>query len=298
MLAVLALAPLPAACGSDQGGSGSARRLLERAAQKTAKSADVKVEFAATLKGVDELEGPLKLTLEGPFRSNGAATLPDLDWRLRGEAGGKRLDARLVTIPDNVFVEYRGTAYEVGEQLIERLNQRLREGRTDPRELRGLGFDASRWIEDPEVSDAEVGGVPTRRVSGELDVRALLEGLDKLFRSPAVSGQLPPGATPPRIPQDVADKVEDAVKDARTETDVGRDDGIMRRNLVELRFEIPEDQRSRLNGLEGGEIKMLFEQSDVNGAQHVTPPSGARPIEELLGTLGIPPELFLAPGFR
>ena len=241
---------------------------------------------------------PVKFSLEDPYRSNGRAKLPDLDWKLHGEAAGKSLDARLVAVPDNAFVEYGGTTYEVGERLIGMLSRQLEGNQTDPKELQRLGFDTSAWFKDPEVSDAEVGGVPTKRISGEVDVRKALEDLDRLFRSPAVTGQLPPGASAPRIPQHAIDEIDDAVKESHLETDVGRDDGIMRRNSFELNFEVPSDQRDSLKGLQGGELKLLLELGDVNGDQHVTPPSGARPIEELLRRIGIPPELLLGPGFR
>jgi hypothetical protein len=297
LLAVLALAPIAAGCGVDTGDGGAARDLLQRASETPPRSADVKFELEASLDGVKELGGPVRLTLAGPVRSNGQGTLPDLDWRVHGEAAGKELDARLVTVPDNAFIEYRGTTYEVGEQLMGSITSRLPRGQTDPKELRGLGLDASAWIEDAEVSDAEVGGVPTRRISGEVDVRKLLEGLDRLFRSPAVGGQLPPGASPPRIPESAIDQIEDAVKEAHLETDVGRDDGIMRRNAFDVRFEVPEDLRDRAKGLRGGKLKLLLELTDVNGSQRVTPPSGARPIDELLQSLGIPPGLLLGPGF-
>jgi hypothetical protein len=297
LLAALALALVPSACGSNEGDAGSARELLKHATEHMAKSANLKFELEASLEGVDELKGPVKLGLEGPYRSNGQGKLPDFDWKLHGEAAGKSLDARLVAVGGNAFVEYGGTTYEVGQQLMGKLSQQLGRNQTDPQELRRLGFDASEWLKDPEESDAEAGGVPTKRVSGELDVRKALEDLDKLFRSPAVSGQLPPGGAAPRIPQDAIDKIEDAVKDSHIEADVGRDDGLLRRESFELRFEVPSDQRDRLKGLEGGELKTTIELGDVNGDQQVTPPSGARPIEELLRRIGIPPELLLGPGF-
>jgi hypothetical protein len=301
LVAALAVALLVAACGdgSSGGTSGdaSATKLLAGATKQTAKSADVKLELTADLKGVDEAKGPVKLKLEGPYRSNGGGAMPDLDWKVNAEAGGRKLAARLITVPDNAFVEYHGTTYEVGQQVMRKLTSQLEQHRNDPKQLRSLGLDASKWIKDPQVSDEEVGGVATKRVSGDVDVRKLLEGLNELFASPSVGGQLPPGPATPRLSKRTIDQVVDAVDNAQVETDVGRDDGIMRRNSTEVSFEVPEDERTGVKGLQGGEIKFLFEQSDVNGDQHVTAPSGARPIDELLRAIGIPPELLLGPGF-
>jgi hypothetical protein len=287
LVAVLAMALVPSACGSGSGDAGSAGDLLKRASRETAKSADVKVELEAELKGVDEVNGPLKLKLEGPYRSNGAAALPDLDWRMHAEGAGKSFDARLITVRDNAYIEYQGATYEVGTQLISSLTAQLQRNRTDPKELRSLGLDASGWIEDADVSDAEVGGVATKRISGDVDVRKMLEGIGRLLaKDPSAA----------RLPESTIDEIADAVKEAHVETDVGRDDGIMRRSSAELRFEVPEARRAGAKGLEGGELKVLFEQTDVNGDQRVTPPSGARPIQELLRGFGIPPELLLGPG--
>lgn len=286
VLAALALALL-AACGASGGGA-SADELLQRASKQTAKSADVRFELEATLKGVKELDGPLKLSFTGPYRSNGDKTLPDLDWKLHAEGGGETFDARVVTTRENAWVEYRGQTYEVGEQLVSGLSAQLQRQPSQ----QDLRLSVPEWFGDTEVEDAEVGGVPTRRVSGDVDVRKVLESVDRLLRQSSTAGQ-----PVPRLTEQTMDEVEDAVKSAHVETDVGRADGILRRNTMELAFEVPEERRASAKGLEGGDLKILFEQTDVNGDQRVTPPSGARPISELLRSFGVPPEALLGPGF-
>lgn len=294
VLAALVLALAIAACGGDGGGSGggdSADELLQKASKQTAKSADVKFELEASLKGsAKELDGPVKLSFSGPYRSNGAKTLPDLDWKIHAEGGGEDFDARVITTRDNAWVEYQGETYEVGEQLISSLGAQMQRQQADPEELRSIGV--SEWFDDPDVEDAEVGGVPTRRVSGDVDVRKVLESVDKVLRKSAAAAQ-----PVPRLTEQTMDEIEEAVKTAHVETDVGRDDGILRRNTMELSFEVPEDRRASARGLEGGDLSVLFEQTDVNGDQRVTAPSGARPISELLRGFGIPPEALLGPGF-
>jgi hypothetical protein len=286
VLAALALALL-AACGASGGGA-SADELLQRASKQTAKSADVRFELEATLKGVKELDGPLKLSFTGPYRSNGDKTLPDLDWKLHAEGGGESFDARVVTTRENAWVEYRGQTYEVGEQLVSGLSAQLQRQPSQ----QDLRLSVPEWFGDTEVEDAEVGGVATRRVSGDVDVRKVLESVDRLLRQSSTAGQ-----PVPRLTEQTMDEIEDAVKSAHVEIDVGRDDGILRRTTMELAFEVPEERRASAKGLEGGDLKILFEQTDVNGDQRVTPPSGARPISELLRSFGVPPEALLGPGF-
>lgn len=302
LVAALALALVVVACGGgESGGSGgdseSAAKLLQQASKKPAKSADVKFSLEADLKGVAQLDGPVKLSFEGPYRSNGKGAMPDLDWKVRGAAAGTSIEARAITLRDNAYVQYQGTTYEVGRELVAKLNQQLKSGRAGQQQLSALGLDTSKWIRDAKVEDGEAGGVPTKHITGDVDVRKLLEGLNKLFQSPSVTGQLPPGAATPKLSRQTIDEVAAAVKDAGVEADVGRDDGIMRRSATDISFDVPEKRRAELKGLEGGTVKFSFEQSDVNGDQKVTAPSGARPIAELLRRIGIPPEMLLGPGF-
>jgi hypothetical protein len=293
LLAALVLALVPAACGGDGGGSGgggSAEEVLDRASKQTAKSADVKFELEASLNGAEDLQGPVKLSFSGPYRSNGAKALPDLDWSIHAEGDGEKFDARLVTTRDNAWVEYEGQTYEVGEQLISGLSSQLQRQQAQPQDLRSLS--TGEWFDDPEVEDAEVGGAPTRRVSGDVDVRKVLESVDEVMQKSAPAGQ-----PVPRLTEQMMDEIDDAVKTAHVETDVGRDDGILRRTAIQVAFEVPEERRESADGLQGGDVRLVFEQSNVNGDQRVEPPSGARPISELLRGFGIPPEALLGPGF-
>jgi hypothetical protein len=164
-------------------------------------------------------------------------------------------------------------------------------------ELKRLGLNPSNIIKNAKVEDGEAGGVETHHISGDIDVRKFLESLNKLFQSPAFSNQLPPGAAKPSLSPQTISEIEQAVKEAHVETDVGKDDGILRKSGMDMSFEVPSDKRSQVDNVEGGSFKFSVEQSDVNGDQSVTPPTGARPITELLQKIGIPPQLLQGPGF-
>jgi len=268
--ALLALALL-GGCG-ESGNADSARKVLERAGHTPAESGDLKLELGAKLDGVEQLDGPLKLSLRGPFRSNGPRALPDLDWRMHAEASGKRVDLRVITVRDNAFVEYGGRTYEVGRELVRRY---LRQSTGRQRDLRRLGVDASGWLRDPEVEDEGAN----RTVTGELDVGAMLTDVNRLIRG------LPQGRP---LPERTVARVEDAVKRADLEVVVGRDD-VLRRSGFDVEFEVPEDLRARAKGLEGGDLRLRLEQSNVNGDQRIIEPTGARPLSELLGGFGLSP---------
>jgi hypothetical protein len=304
LAAALALALFVAACGGDSGGGSSssdgksATQLLQAASKKPAKSADMKLSFEADVKGSSDLKGPIKLNLEGPYKSNGTGALPDLDWKVKAEGDGKSFEARLISMKDNAWVEYQGTTYEVGTQLVGKLNQQLKQNQSKQQQsIQRLGINPANIIKNAKVEDGEAGGVDTNHVSGDIDVPKLLELVNKLIKSPSVNSQLPPGAATQSLsPQTIAD-IDQAVKEAHVEADVGKSDGILRKSAMDMSFDVPEDKRSRVDNVEGGSFKFSLEQSDVNGGQSVTAPTGARPITELLQRLGIPPQLLQGPGF-
>lgn len=156
LVAVLALAG--AGCGSDGdgGGSGEARALLARAFDKGPEAGDLALELRADLEGIRSLDGPLRLRLDGPFRSAGAARFPLLDWDVGFDGAGQRLSGGVIATGDNAFLRFQGRAYEVGEEAFRQITQSLppRE-RKRPPGLGSLGLDPASWLEDPKVSDGE-----------------------------------------------------------------------------------------------------------------------------------------------
>ena len=279
-LAAAALAVLLlGGCGSDEGGAGSAKTVLERASRTPAKSADVKLGLDLKLDGVERLKQPVKVRLSGPYRSNGRKALPDLDWHMRVQAGGMNVAFRVVTTRDNAFVAYGGTTYEVGKDLVRRYRDQRRTQKQQ-REIRKLGIDASGWLQDGKVED------DGRKVSGDLDVRRMLADVNRIL------AKLPQGH---QVTQRTIDQVDDAVKDASLEVRVGADH-ILRSSRFDMRFELPDELRSKAKGLRSGQLSFHYEQANVNGNQRITPPSGARPISELLRAFGVPPEALRGPG--
>jgi len=276
-LVALLVVALLGGCGSDtKSDTGSAQDVLKRAAQTPAKSADLKLAMQLRLDGVSQLKGPLKLTVTGPTRSNGRRKLPDLDWRIHVQGAGKKAALRLVATGDNAYVSYGGQTYEVGQQLVRRFMSKSQ--RNAPQKIR---LDASHWLKDGKVGD---GG---RSVSGQLDVRKMLADVNRL------AAKLPRGH---QLDKKTIGQVDDAVKDASIQFRVG-DDHILRSSHFDVRFELPDELRSRAKGLKGGRLQFTTQQSNVNGNQHVTAPSGARPLTELLQRFGVPPGALLGPGF-
>jgi hypothetical protein len=266
-------------CGGDSGNAGSAKTIIERASRTPAKSADVKLGLELKLDGVRELPQPVKLSLSGPYRSNGAKQLPDLDWRMRVQAAGKNVALRVVTVRDNAFVEYAGTTYEVGKGLVRRY-RRQSQARRQQDDIRKLGIDSSRWLTDGKVEDNG------RKVSGAIDVRRMLGDVNRIL------AKLPRGH---RLPSRTIDQIDEAVKQANIEVRVGADH-ILRSSRLGLSFELPDELRAKARGLRSGRLSFHYEQANVNVGQKITAPSGARPLSELLQGFGVPPGALLGPG--
>lgn len=276
LLALVAVALL-GGCGSDtKSDTGSAQDVLKRAAQTPANSADLKLAMQLRLDGVPQLKRPLKLTVTGPTRSNGRRKLPDVDWRIRAQGAGKKVALRLIATGGNAYVSYEGQTFEVGRQLVRRFMSQSQ--RNAPQKVR---LDASHWLKDGQVGDNG------RKVSGQLDVRKMLADVNRL------AAKLPRGH---QIDKKTIDQVEEAVRDASVQFRVGADH-ILRSSAFDLRFELPDNLRSKARGLKGGRLQFTTQQTNVNGNQHVTAPSGARPLTELLQRFGVPPGALLGPGF-
>ena len=129
IIATLALAAVAAGCGGG-GGSGSsedAEALLNKAFAQEVDSADLKIDMSADLEGVQQLNGPISLTIEGPYKSQGKEKLPLFDWDVSVQGGGQSFAGGLVVTADNAFVEFQGTNYEVGTELFQQFAAQVEE---------------------------------------------------------------------------------------------------------------------------------------------------------------------------
>jgi hypothetical protein len=279
--ALLALLVL-AGCGSD--GGESATQLLDRGFATDVRSGVITVEAELRLDGLAGLAGPFLTSMEGSFEGGGPTELPDMDMDFRATGMGRDFAGRVVITGDNAWVEYEGTTYEAGEQLWGELQRAIEEPQPGmPRTFAEAGIDPLDWLEDLETDGGEeVAGVETTKVTGNVDVGALLRDLIRL------SGE--------QLPESVVRQVEDAVEDISITGWIGEDD-IWRRVSAEAAFEVPEGQRESAGGLSGGRVTLEMELAEPNEPVEIDPPAGGRSLDELLRRLGIPPEQLLGPGF-
>jgi hypothetical protein len=281
LIALLALA----GCGG--GNDEEASGLLERGFSTDVRSGVATVDAELELDGIEGFEGPLRLTLDGPFEVAGGdpTDLPNLDMDFHASGAGQAFAGRVVLTRENAWVEYGGSTYEVGEELWAQLRETLDEqSRGQPETFAEAGLDPLDWVDGAKVEGEErVSGVRATKVRGTLDVEAFLRDSNELSR-----GQ--------RVPESTLRDVEDVIDDVEFEAWIGADD-IWRRVATEAVFEVPEEERDSVGGLEGGRLSLEVELDDPNEPVAIDEPPDARPLEELLRRLGVPPEALLGPGF-
>jgi hypothetical protein len=281
LVAALALA----GCGST-GNDEEAADLLERGFSTDVRSGVVSMDAELELEGVDQFDEPLRLELEGPVGSVSPTRMPDLDMEFRASGLGQSYEGRVVLTRRNAWVILGDETYEVGEEAWGNVLETLESAEEGPTTFAEAGADPLGWVEDAETDGNEqVGGVSTAKVTGRLDVEDILRDLNKFIAEPDE-----------RIPTDAINELSEYLGDVDFEAWVGRD-GIWRRVTSEVEFEVPEEQRDRVGGLEGGRMEVEMELDDPNEPVEIEGPAHGRPIDELLRELGIPPELLLGPGF-
>jgi hypothetical protein len=146
--------------------------------------------------------------------------------------------------------------------------------------------------EAKDEGEEEIAGVNTRHVSGKLDVEAVMRNLNQFVRKSGAALGGATGQTPPK-PLTEADirKVGEVVRDPTFHVYVGKDDDIIRRVAGKIEFDVPEQSRQSLGGIESGSIEFEVELAKVNGDQQIEPPANPRPLSALTESLGGTPGL-------
>lgn|SRR5215218_391600 len=286
--AFLALAA--AGCGGDDGDDASAQTddpiaLLETAASKPLKSAEVRMKGAANIPGFPILGDNLSVSASGPIEWSGSG-VPEADLKVTLRAGGQTFPARLTAIDGRVYVSFQGLSYEADPELIEALPlHRADEGATS---LRKLGIDPADWLTNAKVEDGEdIGGDSTQLVTGTVDKRAVLADLTEAIESPEVQDEIDatPGAKAlPKLDADTLDKVAEQLGDVHVEVNVD-EEGYARRVLAELDFKVPETVKDA--AFDHGTIALELVIEKVGAKVAVQPPANPRPLSDLLDFAGL-----------
>jgi hypothetical protein len=216
--------------------------------------------------------------LTGPADNLDSGGLPSFDWRVRtSDDTGGRFDGRLISTGRNIFVRYRGTTYEAGEDLVAQLvHFETEDGVPESlADLRRLGLDFESWFKDTSARrDAQVDGEPTARVTGQIDVSAALADLQEAaVKLPGLGG----------LHGIAGEDVDQLISDARFALDAGRDDGKLRRLAVTMPL-----SHQGLGGDTGGVVRVVLTLHEVDRPVTIQAPSSGRPITDLLPKIAAP----------
>src|SRR3954467_12337531 len=146
LISLALLAALLAACGG--GSSSNVNDTLDKAFSTPIKSARIDLEVTLQLNGVKQLNGPIKLSVQGPYESGGSQTIPKTDWDIAASAAGQNFSAGFISTGDNAWVGFQGQNYEVGEQAVAQINRQIKQaaGQNKQKGLSQFGIDPRNWL--------------------------------------------------------------------------------------------------------------------------------------------------------
>jgi hypothetical protein len=288
LFALLFAALVLASCGGGDDRE-NVQDLLDKAFSSSMKSADLKVDASIQVKGSPSLDKPLRINATGPFRTNdGKLPSADIELKIGTDAGGQTITTGFLSTGDRAFVKFQDVYYEQPRAQVAKANASIARQKGKRGSLRSLGLDPRSWLaEAKDEGEDEIAGVKTRHISGTLDVEAVMRNLNKFVRRSGTTLGDATGQAPPQ-PLSEADiqQVGQVVHDPTFNVYVGEDDDIIRRVAGKIEFDVPEQSRQSLGGIQSGSIEFQVEFQNVNGNQAIEAPAHARPISTLTRSLG------------
>jgi hypothetical protein len=262
------------ACVAGCGGSSRANQVMSDAAANLGRLRSGDLTLRLVLSPREGTKGRIGFELRGPFALRPGG-LPVAKIAYTQIAGAHKGSATFISTGTKAYAEVNGKAYELPASSTNALRQAAG-GSGGSNSFGQLRID--NWVKHPVVADGgQVGGAPTTRVSGDLDVVAAANGLLDLLR------QL--GRSAPRIEGDQAKQLENAVKSSSFQLWSGRDDHLLRRLLLkaDLGLDTPQSLRRVLGDVVGATIDFELAVSNPNKPVSVPPPTNPLPSSQLPG---------------
>jgi len=306
--ALLALATAFTACGEDGGGNSGAnpQTVLDNATLQGIESGNLDLSIGVDARG--EGGGNVDVSLSGPFQGKGDAggeQLPQLDMTVKadGSMDGDDVDFEggLTLLANSAYVNYEGTEYEVDPTTFSFVKSAIQQAQRQNNAQSQIPDvtacqDAVGRLRVGDFVDnlsnegtADVGGVGTTHVSGDLNVGGAIDAFVEISKDPACAeqfggaGQLPSEA---ELNQ-AKSQAESALKTAGVDVYVG-DDDIVRRISAELTIEPPRGSGGD-DGPESVDLTIDMTIEGVNEEQEIEAPGESKPLNELFLKLGINP---------
>jgi hypothetical protein len=294
LLASMALVACGGGDKADTGGKAvSSTSDPQKILDDTFSGGDKKVEsgkFDLTMKlnatgGGSTLNGPIDVKLSGPFQSLGKGKVPKFDINLEFTGAGQNIKAGVTSTGEKGFINFNGQDYAVGDDVFKQFTQGYEQAQSQNKSsggtLKELGITPQDWLKDPKVDGgSSVGGTDTVKVSGAIDVPAMLDDINTLLSKAGSLGIPNTGQIPSKLTSAQIKQVEEAVKTADVEIETGKDDSILRRIAFTLAIDDPSGS--------GGKADIDFDLSltELGQDQEVSEPSNTKPLNDLIGQFG------------
>ena len=287
---LLALAVLVVACGggSDDEASSSTdvNELLTQTftGSKEVKSGNLDLALKIAAQGGEsQLDGPVSLSLAGPFQAQDDGQLPKFSLEAAFEGAGQSIKAGATSTGEKGYLSFQGTDYVVEDQVFQQFKagfeQAQKQGSDQNQSFASLGMDPRKWLTDPKnEGDAKVGDEDTIKITGGVDVGRLLDDVNTALGKASSLG-LQDADLPERLTAEQKRQVTEAVRDPRVEIYTGKEDKILRRLVINLGID---DEASGTSGTVAFDVSI----TELNDDQDIAEPADAKPFSDLLGQFG------------
>jgi hypothetical protein len=307
VLALLAALTLGvAACGGGEdkssGADADATALLKDTfgADHPIRSGRLDADLDVDLKGLAQITEPLKLHLNGPFQSNGGKTLPDFALGLDLQGGQKPITIGAVFAGGGGYLTIEGQAFDLGAELYKsfktgyekaKASASGKSAKDDQASLSALGISPLRWLQDPKnVGTEDIAGTQTVHIASGVNVAKLLEDVSTLLGKAkgvtSAGGAAAGTEVPTTLTAQQRDTIARSIKSAKVDVWTGAKDHTLRKVAVDVRVDVPQELRAKAGNLRTGHVIFQVTIAQLNQAQKIAKPAGARPIGELRGALG------------
>jgi hypothetical protein len=234
--------------------------------------------------GSSQLEGPVSITLSGPFQAQDGGKLPKFNLDAAFDGAGQSIKAGATSTGDKGYLSFQGTDYVVDNQVFQQFKagfEQAQKQATDGKQAQSfasLGMDPRKWLTNPKnEGDAKVGDDDTIKITGGIDVAKLLDDVNAALEKASSLGLQGAGQVPQKLTDAQRTQVTQAVKHPRVEIYTGKDDTILRRMVVNFGLE---------DGATSGTVAFDIAITNLNEDQDIAEPADAKPFDQLLGQLG------------
>ncbi len=291
-LAVFAMIATLAACGgsSDSGTGGgdtgasseNPQTVLNQAfsADAAIKSADIDLSLDFAAKGSSEANFSASLT--GPVEGGGG-DVPKFDLTAKADGSGSgqnfNFEGGATSTGDAFYVSYGGNSYELDAATASYIKQAFQaSSKQQTGQTGSLQAFKNVLTNLKNEGTTDVEGTETVEVSGDVDVKKLVDAIRPLAEQAQSLGTVAPGTSIPSPAE--LDQVTQLIKSATFDVYAGADDHVLRKLTATIDLDDPASSDTAT-------IEFDLTLDKVNESLDVSAPDNAKPLSDLVGPGGL-----------